>query len=243
MALRFSATMGAPAFTRVNLIMRIACLHTAQSNVAVFEAAARQLGIASGALHHVVRADLLAAAESAGGLTDEIARDTREALLALSRDADAVVLTCSTLGPSVQGMGSVARVPVLRVDAALATAATRDGGKVVALCAVQTTVQPTTQIFDDAAKASGAMVQVRVVPGAWALFKAGDQAGYLAAIAHAAEAAYAEGAGVVALAQASMAAAAPLVRAGAVPLDSPMAGLAAALAHGKAAQERPGATL
>jgi Asp/Glu/hydantoin racemase len=210
--------------------MRIACLHTAQSNVPVFEAAARQLGIAPGCLQHAVRADLLAAAEQAGGLTDAIAASTQEALAALARDADAVVLTCSTLGPSVNAFAGAATVPVLRVDAALAKAATRAGGKVVALCAVQTTVTPTTQIFVEAAKASGASVEVRVVPGAWQLFKAGDQAGYLAAIAQAAQAAYDEGPRVVALAQASMAAAAPLVRAGPTPLDSPSAGLAAALA-------------
>lgn len=210
--------------------MRIACLHTAQSNVAVFEAAARQLGIAPDSLHHAVRADLLAAAEQASGLTDAIAASTQEALAALARDADAVILTCSTLGPSVDAFAGAATVPVLRVDAALAQAATRVGGKVVALCAVQTTVAPTSHIFAEAAKSSGASVEVRVVPGAWQLFKAGDQAGYLAAIAQAAQAAYAEGASVVALAQASMAAAAPLVRARPAPLDSPSAGLAAALA-------------
>ena len=42
--------------------MKIACLHTAESNVAVFDAAAMALGIPTGVLHHEVRADLLAAA-------------------------------------------------------------------------------------------------------------------------------------------------------------------------------------
>lgn len=210
--------------------MRIACLHTAQSNVAVFETAAAQLGIAQGTLNHEVRADLLAAAENAGGLTAEITEATRQALLALSHDADVVVLTCSTLGPSVDAMRATTEVPVLRVDGALAAAAVRSGGKVVVLCAVETTMQPTTQVFVQAAKASTATVQVQLVPGAWALFKAGDQGGYLAAIAKAAERAYTEGASVVALAQASMAGAAALVRGGGAPLASPTAGLAAALA-------------
>jgi hypothetical protein len=210
--------------------MRIACLHTAQSNVAVFETAAAQLGIAPGTLNHEVRADLLAAAENAGGLTAEITEATGQALLALSHDADVVVLTCSTLGPSAEAMRAMTQVPVLRVDGALAAAAVRSGGKVVVLCAVETTMQPTTQVFAQAAKASTATVQVQLVPGAWALFKAGDQGGYLAAIAKAAERAYAEGASVVALAQASMAGAAALVRGGGAPLASPTAGLAAALA-------------
>ncbi len=51
--------------------MRIACLHTAESNVAIFEAA-RPDGVR---LRHAVRPDLLAAAE-AEGLTPEIAAAT-----------------------------------------------------------------------------------------------------------------------------------------------------------------------
>ena len=43
--------------------MRIACLHTAESNIAVFEAAAQALGLGRDTLVHVVREDLLAAAE------------------------------------------------------------------------------------------------------------------------------------------------------------------------------------
>ncbi|WP_341317433.1 hypothetical protein WN982_39865 [Paraburkholderia sp. IMGN_8] len=81
--------------------MRIVCLHTADSNIAVFDAAARAAGWQSLDLHHAVRADLLAAAEQAGGLTDAIAAQTRAALLALRLDAHSVLLTCSTLGPAV----------------------------------------------------------------------------------------------------------------------------------------------
>ena len=62
------------------------------------------------------------------------------------------------------------------------------------------------------------------------MFRAGDQAGYLKAIAEAADHAYAEGACIVALAQASMAGAAPLVVKGPAPLSSPAAGLSAAIA-------------
>ena len=50
--------------------MRIACLHTVDSNIAVFEAAAS--GLPGVTLTHHVRADLLKRAEAAGQLTDEI---------------------------------------------------------------------------------------------------------------------------------------------------------------------------
>ncbi|NVD38785.1 Asp/Glu racemase [Ensifer sp. HO-A22] len=208
--------------------MIIACLHTADSNCAVFEAAARKLGLASGVLHHTVRPDLLDAAERAGGLTDEIASETAAALSALATHADAVLLTCSTLGPSTAIVGQ-APVPVLRIDAALAERAADADGKVVALCAVETTVAPTTALFSEAAKLKGVTFEVRLVACAWKSFKAGDRDGYLAAIAKAADASYDDGASIVALAQASMAGAADLVRRGPCPLTSPEAGLRAAL--------------
>ena len=90
--------------------------------------------------------------------------------------------------------------PALRVDAALAAQAIAIGGKVVALCAVETTLEPTTQLFAEAARSSRTPYEVRLVPGAWALFKAGDRDGYFSAIADAADTAYRDGASIVALA-------------------------------------------
>lgn len=209
--------------------MRIACLHTAESNIDVFNTAAQQLNLSTASLHHHVRADLLAAAELAGGVTPAINRQTQDALLGLGRGADAVLLTCSTLGPCITGMATRTAVPTIRIDAALAEEAARLGGKVVALCAIETTVGPTTRVFADAAKGYGAQVEVRLVPGAWALFRVGERAGYLSAIAAAVDEAYESGASVVALAQASMAGARNLVTQARTPLDSPSAGLAAAI--------------
>lgn len=209
--------------------MKIACLHTAESNIAVFDVAAREIDLPEGTLSHDVHPNLLAKAELAGGLNSAIAQETASILRSLCENADAVVLTCSTLGPSVEVLAGTTPVPVLRVDAALASQAVGFGGKVVALCAVETTLEPTARLFAEAAAPSGTPCDVRIVPGAWALFKAGDRGGYLAAIAEAADRAYQEGAGIVALAQASMAGAADLVRNGPRPLSSPTAGLAAAV--------------
>ena len=196
--------------------MRIACLHTAESNVAIFEAA-RPDGVR---LSHAVRPDLLAAAE-AEGLTPAIAAATAEALGALGKDevADAVLLTCSTLGPAAEAAGA------LRADAALAEAATAGGGTVEVLCTAPATLATTAELFGAAAGRTGARLTIRLVPGAWALFQAGDHAGYAALIARDAEASRAD---VVALAQASMAPAGHLT---ARPvLTVPAAALAAVLA-------------
>ncbi|WP_426133191.1 aspartate/glutamate racemase family protein [Pseudomonas sp. PWP3-1b2] len=209
--------------------MRITCLHTAASNIGVFESAADSLGITADSLRHEVRTDLLGAAELAGGLTEEIAQSTVAALLALTHHADAVVLTCSTLGPAVASATRSTQVPILRTDEALAIDAVQAGGKIVVLCAVETTLEPTSRVFQKAALQTDASVDVRLVPGAWALFKAGDNEGYLSTIARAADRAYGEGASVVALGQASMSGAASRVTAGPTPLTSALAGLKAAL--------------
>jgi hypothetical protein len=210
--------------------VRIACLHTADSNIAYFEAAARTASPAL-ELTHVVRADLLAAAEQAGGLTDAVAMQTQASLLALTSGSHAVLLTCSTLGPVVDDAlaSQCAPVPVLRTDAALARRAVANGGRVVVLCAAPTTLEPTANLFLDAAKHTAATVDVRLIDAAWDLFKAGNAAAYFSAIAAAADAAYANGADVVALGQASMTGAAQRVTRGPTPLSSPQAGMAAAI--------------
>lgn len=204
--------------------MRIACLHTAESNVARLDAALEALG-ASATLIHAVRPDLLARAEAAGGLTDDVAAETARVLDALSLEADAALLTCSTLGPAATGFVR----PVVRVDAALADAAAAHGGRVVALCAVETTLGPTRALFEEAAARTGAAVDVALVPGAWERFRAGDQAGYLRLIADAADAALEAGADIAALAQVSMAGAETLTRSRKPVLSSPAIGLRAAI--------------
>lgn len=211
-------------------MIRIACLHTAESNIGVFDAALLRAGLTGVALSHTVRGDLLAAAEREGGLTSEIASGVVKALTRLCPGADAVLLTCSTLGPAAEAAADVAPIPVLRVDAALAAEAVKGGGRVVVLCAVETTVEPTRRLFEAAATASGAEVTVTLVPGAWAAFKAGLQDRYLETIASAVRGARLDGAPTVALAQASMAGACDAFTTAERPLTSPVAGLTAAVA-------------
>ncbi len=211
------------------LSKRIACLHTAAGNAERMDAALAALGGAEAAtLAHVERSDLLRRAEAEGGLTDAIRLETEAALRALAEEADAVLLTCSTLGPAVEGVAGGA--PTFRVDAALAAEAPASGGRVAVLYAVETTRAPTETLFLKAAAATGATVAMRLVEGAWDAFRAGDDAAYARLVAAAADRAAAEGADVVALAQASMAGALDLATTEKPVLASPLAGLRAALA-------------
>lgn len=209
--------------------MRITCLHTADSNIAVFENTAHELGLDQHKFVHISRPDLLAAAEKAGGLTAEIRQQTADVLLALSENADRVLLTCSTLGSAATLASESAAVPVLRVDQTLAEQAMKTAGSVVTLCAVETTLEPTRQLFAQVEKHPQAQFEIHLVAGAWEKFKQGDLAGYLQAIAAAADVEYRRGAACVVLAQASMTGAAQLTQMG-KPLTSPECGLRAALA-------------
>lgn len=210
--------------------MRIACLHTADSNAVVFETAAAGQPVM---LTHTVRVELLREAETAGGLTPDISARTQAVLRALAHGADGVLLTCSTLGPAADLLGGDAGspTPVLRVDAALAKEAVRQAGQgnLVVLYAVETTREPTQRLFEAVPGADPGRITYRLVEGAWVAFRAGDTEGYFRSIATAADTAFSEGAAVVALAQASMAGAVAHARKG-VPLTSPAAGLAAMIA-------------
>ena len=149
-------------------------------------------------------------------MTPDIAARTAEILRSLAKGVDGVLLTCSTLGPSVDALAGAAGigVPVVRVDAALARQAVSQAGngRLVVLYAVETTRGPTQALFESVPGADPARIDYQLVAGAWDKFRAGDTAGYFRAIADAADAAFAGGATVVALAQASMAGAAALSR-------------------------------
>ena len=180
--------------------LTIACLHTAQSNAPLFDAAAEALPGGALRLAHHVRADLLRAP------TPETLAEAASLLRRLAQGADAVLLTCSTIGAAVEHVGD-APCPVLRADAALAEAACRSGGPVHVLYAAPTTRGPTEALFAAAAAKTGARLDLRFVEGGWDLFLAGDLPGYHARIAAAAQGLP----GRIALAQASMAPATALM--------------------------------
>ncbi|MGI9482994.1 MAG: Asp/Glu racemase [Hyphomicrobiales bacterium] len=201
------------------MMKQLSFLHTAKVNDELF----KNLMAGRNVEHrHVLRDDLLNRAEEAGEFTEELNAQTQDVLTELAADADAVLLTCSTLGPAADALG---RPDILRIDRALAEQAVKGGGSVAVLVAVETTIEPTKALFEEAAAKTGALIELVMVEGAWPRFRAGDFDAYAAKIA---DCARAQTADVIALAQASMAPAAALVPEKMV-LSSPDAGLAAAL--------------
>lgn len=187
------------------MTLTIACLHTADSNLPLFEAACPP-GVR---LMHRVRPDLLSRAATAAD-RPQVLTETAAVLTDLAETADAVVLSCSTLGPAVALRGWP--VPVVRSDEALARAAAAIGPDLPVLYTAPSSRDATEALF------SAHLPQARfhLVAGAWELFLAGEAAGYAAAIASAADAF----AGPVIFAQVSMTPAAALCRQ-ARPLTAP----------------------
>ncbi|CAJ0993406.1 hypothetical protein SODG_002090 [Sodalis praecaptivus] len=213
-------------------MITLGCLHTAQSNIAIFETAREQQRDDGYRLTHQVHSHLLQRAEQAGGMTADIAKATQAIIAGMMPQVDGIIITCSSLGQAVETLHA-GTVPVLRVDQALARQAAAQGRHILALCAAPTTLAPTAILFTEAAAATGARVEVRQVEGAWGRYRSGDIDGYLRAIAEAAQRGADSGRyDCIALTQSSMSPAVALINASAPPiLTSPAASLRQGLAR------------
>ena len=209
----------------------LAFLHTSPVHIATFDHLLAELdpGVAA---RHIVDESLLDEARAAGEITPALEQRIAAALRHASAPDGAVVLcTCSTIGGSAEAAGTRAGGMVLRVDRPMAERAVALGDRILVAAALASTLAPTCALIRDAARAAGKPIELRdlLCELAWTLFERGDLVGYAQAIANGLRAVASE-ADVIVLAQASMAAAAPLCADLGVPiLSSPRLGLEAAL--------------
>ena len=201
--------------------MRIACLHTAQVHVATFNALFTEKA-PDAQLWHMVREDLLAQAQ-VGGL--EIVAEPLFNAMAEMAEADAILCTCSTLGPLVDQMGNP---KAIRIDRPVMEAAVQAGPKpLLALC-LESTRTASLGLLTQAATPE-ITPTVHMCEGAWAHFEAGDMGGFAEAIAASVRAAV-DGHDCVVLGQASMQVAEPLLADLGIPiLSSPALAVDAAI--------------
>lgn len=183
--------------------MKITCLHTADVHIATFDALFAEAGF-DGTVDHIVRTDLLARARDQGA---EAARaDLRQAIAALG-DADAVLCSCSTLGPLIDDMAQ-ADPRLLRIDRPLMECAARAGGKVLVVLCLESTRRATSDLLNRVAAEAGRDVQQELLLCAevWPLFEAGQASAFSSAIAARVRQALADSpdTSAVVLAQASM---------------------------------------
>ncbi|WP_210508504.1 aspartate/glutamate racemase family protein [Naasia sp. SYSU D00057] len=215
---------------------RLGLLHTVPALAATFDDLLRRTGH-DGPIVHVVDGGLLKAAIDSG-VDDAVRAEVLSHIRHLADDgADAILVTCSSIGEAVDAAAARVDVPVLRVDApmaeeAVALAVARAAGgrpaRIAVLATLEATLGPTGRLLESSVAAAARSVDVaaRVVGGAAAARSAGDQATHDRLVADAITEAAAS-ADVVVLAQASMASAAAELDLDVPVLTSPEGGAAA----------------
>lgn len=149
---------------------------------------------------------------------------------AVDAGAEAVVVTCSSLGPAVEAARPLCPVPLFRIDQGMAAEAVRRGPRIGVLATLSTTLDPTADLIRRTAEASGQTCALtsRLADDAFALLSGGDTQGHDRLVAEALTGLAPE-VDVIVLAQASMARALEAVkdRLGPLPvLTSPEPGMA-----------------
>lgn len=204
----------------------IACLHAAESNIARFEDALQQLDFDEIQLLHRVEDKLLSKVIEAGEVSEEMTAAVRAIIGEMAQHADAVIITCTTLGAAALDTKAFSK-PVIRVDAALAKAASHYQGAILVLCTAHSTLAMTTRVFE--AFIPGSRLAVELVPRAWACFNQNDIVGYHQQIAGYIQQRHECALGCIVLAQSSMAGAEKYINTTLSVLTGPQTSLQAAI--------------
>ncbi len=90
--------------------------------------------------------------------------------------ADAILVTCSSIGPAVEAARSFINIPVLRVDEPMADEAVRTGRKIGVIATLSTTLKPTVNLIKARAAAQGREVEIveHICKGAFEAVVSGD---------------------------------------------------------------------
>nr|WP_287262432.1 aspartate/glutamate racemase family protein [Thioclava sp.] len=125
---------------------------------------------------------------------------------AVDAGAEAVLVTCSSLGHAVERIAPLCPVPLIRIDEGMAREAVARGDRIGVLATLQTTLTPTVELIERVSREAGAdrNISSQVVGGAFETLQSGDREGHDARVAEGI-AKLARENDVVVLAQASMA--------------------------------------
>ncbi len=156
----------------------IAYLHTSPVLTPLFSALSRT-EMPGVEFFHMVDESLIRNTIRDGHLT----KDTIRRVLTLidsahQGGADAVLVTCSSIGPAATIAAELFDFPVIRVDEAMAERAVSLGARIGVAATLRTTLEPTVNLIRDKAAAAGREVQVieALCAGAFEAVLAGDTA-------------------------------------------------------------------
>jgi Asp/Glu/hydantoin racemase len=133
--------------------------------------------------------------------------------------ADAVMVTCSSIGPGVDAARQVLDFPIFRIDEAMAEKAVTMGTRIGVAATLRTTLEPTLALLQATAERTGKHVELipRIAEGAFAAVVGGDTERHDRMVSEMLSDLKSE-VDVVVLAQASMARVIPNLSAGGAPI-------------------------
>jgi Asp/Glu/hydantoin racemase len=178
---------------------------------------------------HFVDSDVLATVVREGRISPQSeSRMTHLALAAESAEADIIFSACSSLGPALDVAALSTKVPIVKIDEAMASLAAVEGSRIGVLATVPTTLGPTSDLIRSKAVEAGreVFIEQRLCEGAFDILMEGDRATHdQMVIAQAVE--LASEVDLIVLAQASMARLADVlhVETGLTVLSSPRMGI------------------
>ncbi len=154
---------------------RLALIHTVPSLAEQFQALAAEL-LPQVETISVVDEGLLQRTVDSGRLTATTSEQLAQLVTDIDGDVDAIMVTCSTLGPAVDAARDRCTVPLLRVDEPMVRHAVGAGERIGVLATLATTLAPTVDLIERVAAREGRPVEVvaHLCEGAFEAVTAGD---------------------------------------------------------------------
>jgi aspartate/glutamate racemase len=145
-------------------------------------------------------------ANNQGNLADVEERLIAYARFAEQAGADIMLEACSSVGEITKKMRMVVKIPVVRIDEAMAESVVKHEKKIGVAATLATTLKPTMKLLEEKAELIGKKVQLTpcLIEGAYQQILKGDQAGHDKLLMDAFSTLFDE-VDVIVLAQASMA--------------------------------------
>ena len=151
-------------------------VHTVQPLLPVFSQLGAEL-LPGVKLYHILDEPMLERVKRRCGLTTEDGARLAEHIKgAVAINADAALVTCSTISPVVDMIRTSAAIPVLKIDEAMIREAVGLGRRVGVIATAATTLEPTRSLLEAEAARQGTTVttELVLVEGAIAALFAGD---------------------------------------------------------------------
>lgn len=155
---------------------KIAVIHT---SLTIYQSVDREIlrQIPDADIHNIIDVKLLSDVMKSGGVNEDIKRRmTMYVLAAESMGADIILNACSSVGEAFDAAKSIAKVPCLKIDQAMAENAVLAGSRIAVYGTVGTTLDPSARLIERVAKEQAKDVTVTkyLVDGAFEILAAGD---------------------------------------------------------------------